>query len=138
MFSDDLLKVKSISFSSVNTRNFTVSWDPSDYHSSVQLYQVQWQATGISQQQENETGTVTSKTITGLTPGKAYNVTVIAINIDTGGAYRTAPLSKTQSSSMSITFDTKFLKINACKMQKGSSVKSLKYGIFKFLCVQIL
>ena len=100
LISVDNLMVSGISFSNIATDRFTVSWTgPTRFLTHVSRYGVSWTPATTSTSEIN-TGKVVSTTVTRLTPGAVYNVTVATYNdVTQNGETRSISTFKQHSSS---------------------------------------
>ncbi|XP_053398221.1 fibronectin-like [Mercenaria mercenaria] len=94
------LQVTGISFSNIQTTQFTVSWTlPAGKESYISGFSVEWRPTDKSE--SGDTRNVSSaspQTLTGLTPGRTYEVKVISKNTATQpGSIRSTSSKKNQA-----------------------------------------
>ncbi|XP_060605193.1 exoglucanase B-like [Ruditapes philippinarum] len=91
------LQVTGITFSNIRTTELTASWNAPTRSSYVSGYDVEWQNGG------KVVGATSPQRVSGLTPGRKYEVKVISKDIATApGVTRTTYTSKQQSAKPSI------------------------------------
>jgi hypothetical protein len=88
------LQVTGITFTNIKTTEFTVSWTAPTRSSYVSRFDVEWQSGG------KVVSATSPQRVTGLTPGKTYEVKVITNDTATEpGVTRTTYTSKQQAAS---------------------------------------